>query len=533
MYSGGAVGKPLLCRPVTSNGTYSFRPRSQRMKLLQFVGFGRNPSFRGIDGKLPSTFGILTFASILSACTVGPDYVQPTAPTSAAFKERKGWHLATPKDTFDRGAWWRIFKDPTLNELMPQVDISNQNVIAAAGAYQQAVALIREAQAALFPIVTDSYNVTGTHQGAHVSGTGFSVTGVTFNPIANATWDLDVWGRIRRTVEADAAGAQVSAADLANAKLSAQAALATAYFNLRATDSAKILFDRTAKDYQRTLEITENQYNSGTVSKGDVATARALLQTVQAQSIGTDVARAQFEHAIAVLIGRPPSELSIKRGALAGWIPTIPIMVPSALLERRPDIAASERLLQENNALIGAAVANFYPDISLSGSFGFIGPHALPIAAANEVWTLAGSATQTIFDGGLRSAELEAAKATYLQSVANYRQTVLTAFQQVEDELAAGRILAVELKKQEEAVVSAREAVKVDLNQYQIGTVVFTVVVTAEAIQLSDEETALSIRQSQFLAAVALIEALGGGWDKSELPSLNSLSTLPTLTPPL
>ena len=486
-----------------------------------------------LSAKIPSTVAALSFASILAGCTVGPDYIKPTAPTSAAFKERKGWHVARPGDELDRGTWWRVFKDPELDALMAQVNITNQNVIAAAAAYQQAVAVIRENQASLFPTVSASYTVTGTHNGSAVSGTGVSQTHVTFNPNANGTWDLDVWGRIRRTVESNAAGAQVSAADLANAKLSAQGALATAYYNLRAAESLKILFDRTARDYERTWKITENQYNSGTASRGDVATAKAQWQTVQAQAIGTEVQRAQFEHAIAVLIGRAPSELSIKRSALPSWVPDVPPTIPSALLERRPDIAAAERLLQENNALIGVQVASFYPDISLTGSFGFIGANPLPITAAHEAWTVAAAATQTIFDGGLRSAEVESAKATFEQSVANYRQTVLTAFQQVEDELVALRVLPVELRKQNEAVASAREAVDVDLKQYQIGTVAFTVVVTAQAIQLTDEETALSIRQSQFLADVALIQALGGGWDKAALPSLDSLAKVPTWTPPL
>jgi NodT family efflux transporter outer membrane factor (OMF) lipoprotein len=508
------------------------------MKPVQFIRLKRDFGLTGWNSKLTSAVSALSCASVLSACSVGPNYITPSAPVPATFKERKGWHLAKPGDTFDKGAWWQVFKDPKLNALMPQVVISNQTVIQAEAAYRQAVAVIREAQASFFPTVTTSYTATGSHSGAAASGFGSSsfgrsTTTVSYNPVANATWDLDVWGRIRRTVESNSAAAQVSAADLANATLSAQAALATAYYNLRATESAKILFDRTARDFQRTLDITRNQYNSGTVSKADVATAEAQLETVQAQSIGTDIARAQFEHAIAILIGRPPAELDVKQGSLASWVPVIPPTIPSALLERRPDIAAAERQMQENSALIGVAVANFYPDISLSGSFGFIGPHPLPIAAANEVWTLAGSATQTIFDGGLRSGELDAAKAQYDNSVASYRQTVLTAFQQVEDELVAQRVLVVELRKQEQAVKAAKEAVEVDLNQYRTGLVAFTTVVTAQNIQLADEETALTIRQDQFLAVVSLIQALGGGWNKSELPNLESLSRVPTFTPPL
>jgi NodT family efflux transporter outer membrane factor (OMF) lipoprotein len=503
------------------------------MKLLQNVGGQGNPGMRGVNNKTSAALGILTSASILSACSVGPNYVEPTASVPNTYKERLGWHAVRPSDLVDRGAWWRIFRDPVLDRLMPQVEISNQNVAVAMAAYKQAVAVIRETQAGFFPTVTASYSATGAHTGSAISGTGLSHTSVTYNPITNATWDLDVWGRIRRTVESNAAAAQVSAADLANAKLSAQAALATAYFNMRAADSLKALFDRTAVAFQRTLEITQHQHEIGTGSRADEQTALAQLREVQAQSLQTEVSRAQFEHAIAILIGRPPAEFSIPRGALANAIPYVPASVPSALLERRPDVAAAERQLQENNALIGVAIANFYPDISLSGSFGFIGSHPLPITVAHEAWTLAAAATQTFFDGGLRSGELAAAKAVYEQSVASYRETVLTAFQQVEDQLASLHYNALALKRQDEAVKAAREAVEVDLNQYRIGTVIFTVVVTAQATQLTDEENALAVRQSLFLADVALIEALGGGWDKSQLPSLEELSKLPTLTPPL
>jgi NodT family efflux transporter outer membrane factor (OMF) lipoprotein len=501
----------------------------------------------------PSPPGILPFAALailagisLSACTVGPDYVRPAAPTSAQFKEAKGWKITDPSDTLDRGAWWALYKDQRLSSLISQVEISNETVKADVAAYDEAVAIIREAQAGYFPTVSASYTATDAHQGSGATTTngitaGRSFTNAVFNPVANATWDLDVWGRIRRTVESNAAAAQVSAADLQNAKLSEQAALATAYFNLRAEDSLKTLFDRSVVAYQKTLDITRNQFNagySGTTSVGgvtaaDVAAAQALVQTTEAEAIATDVLRAQYEHAIAVLVGRPPADLTVARGVLAGRTPHIPATVPSLLLERRPDIAAAERQLQEENALIGVAVANFYPDINLTGMFGFAGPTPLPISVADEAWSIAGNATQTLFDGGLLSSQLAAARAVYQESVANYRQTVLTAFQQVEDELAAVRILAKELAVQEAAAKNEGTAVQVYLNQYQQGLVNFTTVVTAENTQLADEITAIEIRQSLFVASVALVEALGGGWDASLLPSLNRLSTVPTLTPPL
>jgi NodT family efflux transporter outer membrane factor (OMF) lipoprotein len=504
------------------------------MKVLQNVGFKGQSGIRSAGGRMSSTTaGVLACASLLSACTIGPDYIQPSAPTPAVFKERQGWHVTNPSDASDRGAWWEIFKDSELNRLMVQVEISNQTVVQQEAAYRQAVAVIREAQASFFPTVTTSYSATGAHNGAAVSGIGRSTTSVTYNPVANATWDLDVWGKIRRTVEANSAAAQVSAADLANAKLSEQAALATAYYNMRAAEALKILLDETAKSYQRGLDILKAQHEFGTATAGAEAAEESLLKAAQAQAISTEITRAQSEHAIAILIGRPPAELNIKRGNLAKWVPTVPPVVPSALLERRPDIAGAERQLQANNASVGVAVANFYPDISLNGSFGFLGPTALPIMAANEAWTLAASATQTVFDGGLLSANLDAAKSIYAQSVASYRQTVLTAFQQVEDELVAQRVLAPELRKQNEAVAAARKAVEVDLNQYQIGTVAFTTVITDQITLLGVEETALTIRQDQFLAVVSLVQALGGGWDKSQLPDLKGLSKVPTLTPPL
>jgi NodT family efflux transporter outer membrane factor (OMF) lipoprotein len=464
---------------------------------------------------------------------MGPDYDRPAAPTSATFKEAKGWKAAKPIDMIDRGAWWSVYKDAKLTSLLNQVEISNQTVAAAAAAYQQAREIIKEAQAGYFPTVTNSYSATGTHQGANLTGVGTSTTTLTFNPVGNATWDLDVWGRIRRTVESDAAAAQVSAADLQNATLSAQATLAIAYFNLRANDSLKVLLDKTVVEYQRTLEITRNQYKSGFASQADFSIAEAQVFNTQAQAIAVGVTRAQFEHAIAVLIGKPPADLTLAPAAMAKTVPHIPVTIPSTLLERRPDIAAAERMLQEQNALIGVAVANFYPVINLTGMFGFVGPTPLPISAAAEAWSLMGSATQTVFDGGLRSAALAAARASYDQNVATYRQTVLTAFQQVEDELAALRILAQELSKLDAAVKAAREAVRVLLDQYTAGTIAFTAVVVEEAILLADEENALSVRQSLFVASVSLIEALGGGWDSSLLPSLESLSTVPTITPPL
>lgn len=477
--------------------------------------------------------GIVCLSGLaLAACSVGPDYVEPSAPPSPVFKEAKGWKRISPLDALDRGAWWTIYNDPVLDALMSQVSISNQTVMASEAAYRQARAIIREAQAGFFPTVTTSYNATDARSSR--ASSGIATTSATFNPVVNASWDIDVWGRIRRMVESDAAAAQVSAADLANAKLTEQAALATAYFDLRAEDSLKTLLERDAATFRRSLQITRNQFKAGyQATAGDVAAAQALLDMTEAQAISTGVLRAQYEHAIAVLIGKAPSEISIPPNALARKIPVMPITVASELLERRPDIAAAERTLQQQNALIGVAAANFYPTISLTGMFGFAGATPLPISAAAEAWSVAGSAAQTVFDGGLLAANLEAARASYQQNVANYRQTVLTAFQQVEDELAAVRVTAHELVPQQRAVANAGKAVQVYLNQYGQGVIAFTTVLTAEQTQLNDEVTALQTRQSLFVASVALIEALGGGWDASRLPPIEELAKVPTITPPL
>jgi NodT family efflux transporter outer membrane factor (OMF) lipoprotein len=472
-------------------------------------------------------FSATCLALGLAACTVGPDYLRPRAPEPAAYKELKGWKRVAPIDDRDRGPWWLVFEDQKLDSFEPQVEISNQTVAAAEAAYRQSAAVIKEAQAGLFPTVTLNYNVTQ-------SGTGLARNVKPVSTLAaNSSWDLDLWGKIRRTVESDIAGAQVSAADVANAKLSTQALLATAYYNLRAADALQALLDRTIVIFKRTLEITQNQYKAGTVSKADVATAMAQLLNTEAQAINVGIMRAQFEHAIAALMGRPPAELTIKPSPLGSRLPNIPVSVPSTLLERRPDIAAAERLMQQENALVGAAIALYYPDVSLSGMFGFTGTGALALSLANEVWKVGGAAVQAAFDAGLRDAQVEAAMATYQQSVASYRQTVLTAFQQVEDQLAAVRILARQQKVAGEAVKAAQEELDILLNQYRAGTVAFTAVVVAQATLLNNEESALTVRQNRFLAAVALIEALGGGWDEGLLPSSAALEHVNPIIPRL
>jgi NodT family efflux transporter outer membrane factor (OMF) lipoprotein len=463
-----------------------------------------------------------------AGCSVGPDYIKPAARVPTHYKELKGWKPATPRDALDRGTWWVAYNEKALDDLERQVDISNQNLKGAEAGYRLAVATIKEAQADLFPMLNGDYSGVRSHEGRTLTGGGRKTTVNTFTLEATASWDLDVWGRIHRQIESDVSAAQASSADLANVRLLAQAQLATAYFDLRATDSLHRLLAQTVTDYERTLVITQNQYAAGTAARSDVDTATAQLKNTQAMEIATGVQRAQFEHAIAALIGKVPAEVNIKVAGLAQSIPAIAPGLPSTLLERRPDIAAAERAMQQNNALIGVQAAAFYPDITLTGSFGVMGRRALPLTAANEIWSFGGSAAQVLFDGGLHLADVAAATATYDQSVATYRQTVLTAFQQVEDQLAALRVLAQEASVQNEAVNAARQAVDVNLNEYRAGTIPFTTVVTAQATLLGDEQTALTIRQNRFLASVALVQALGGGWTTAKLPGIEPLKVEPT-----
>ncbi len=478
----------------------------------------------------------LILALSLAGCAVGPDYSPNAAPVPTQYKELKGWKVAAPRDGADRGDWWRFYRDPKLAVLLKQVEISNQTVAAAAASYEQARALVRQAQAALFPTATANYSATHTHTGSGAGGFGGAGGGggnvTIFTPQLASTWDLDVWGKVRRQIESNTSAAQASAADLDNAKLSAQAQLALAYFNLRAADSLRALLERTVVEDKETLRITQDKFNAGfcpspggsnCVSEAELRSAQALVLNAESQALNVGVQRAQFEHAIAMLSGRPPAELTIATYLLGGNIPKIPVAVPSTLLEQRPDIAAAERTMQEQNALIGVAVAAYYPDITLSGMLQWVGTTPFPFNAANAVWSLGAAGTETLLDGGLRAAQVDAARAVYWQSVANYRQTVLTAFQQVEDQLAAIRILKQQLGKQQAAVKAERDAVRVFMNQYRAGTIDFTTVVTAQLTLLSDEEAELTIRQDLFLASVSLIEALGGGWDANLLPAQKDL----------
>jgi NodT family efflux transporter outer membrane factor (OMF) lipoprotein len=452
---------------------------------------------------------VLGLVGLAGCQAVGPDYLKPAAIVPVAYKEIKGWKAATPRDDAPKGDWWRVFHDSELSRYEETVSLSNETLKADEANYRSALALIAQARAGLWPTINFDPSLTRSGPPG----------GNLLNAEVSGSWTVDVWGRVRRQIEQQGANAQVDFADLANARLSAQSQLALAYILVREADSLHDLYVATVKQYQRSVEIAQNQYDAGTAAKSDVITAQAQLLAAQAQEINTEVQRHQSEHAVAVLMGKPPSEIAISHRDLADDAPHPPVGLPSSLLERRPDIAAAERTMKEENAAIGVAVAGYYPDFSLSGTFGYAGdPFIKQIAGANPMWSYAASLAQPLFDGGLTAAQVEAAKATYDASVANYRQTVLTAFQQVEDNLAAIRIYDREIKVQVEAVRIARQAVQIALNEYRAGTQNFTTVITAEATQLSDELSLIQTRASRLSAAASLIVALGGGWDKVDLP---------------
>ncbi len=519
------TGAVSLHGPVPAVGAAALGTR------VSVAGFRRAGS-RGM--RRPVRYAALALSLLAAGCKVGPNYARPSAPTTPAFKELAGWKPSDPRDGIDRGAWWSIYGDAELDGLERQVEVSNQNVIEAAAAYRQAVALIQEARSGLFPVLSVTPGVTRAQNGGGSGGSaGFGGGPHTqYSVEGNASWDLDVWGKIRRQIESQSAAAQVNAADLANAKLSAQGSLATAYFELRAADSLTKLLSDTVADYRHALAITQNQYDAGTAARSDVLAADVQLQSTVALLVAAGVSRAQYEHAIAVLAGKPPADLTIPAALLTSDVPVVPPGVPSALLERRPDIAAAERTMQQQNALIGAAVAAYYPDISLSAVFGFAGdPLSKLFSVGNEVWSLGASATETLYQGGFQGAAVAAARATYDEAVATYRQTVLSAFQQVEDNLSDLRILQQQADAEDRTVKAAHSAVNVALNEYQAGTVAYTSVITEQAALLSAQQAQLSVQQSRLVDSVALIQALGGGWEATQLPPSASEGLLPVPPP--
>lgn len=478
-----------------------------------------------------SAAAVMTLA-LGSGCMVGPKYHRPTAPVPSQFKEDlpDSWKQAQPKPEIPRGKWWEIYNDPQLNALEEQVNISNQNVLLAATQYRQARDQVRIARSALFPTVSTSPSITYSKSSGTLTSTNPSTgQNVTISSPARTNYDLpvdisyqaDIWGNVRRGVTSAKDTAQSSAADLENVRLTFQAQLAEFYFELHGLDGDADLLQRTMVSFQQYLQLTKDRFDAGIASGADVAQAETQLETTRAQLIDIGVSRAQFEHAIAILVGKPPAELTITPMVLKTPPPAVPQGIPSALLERRPDIASSERLVAAANEQIGIAQSAFFPSLLLSATGGL---QSTSISSwftwPSRYWSLGPQFAETLFDAGKRRAQVDLEQAAYDGTVATYRLTVLTAFQQVEDQMAALRILEQEAQAQEVAVRAAENSLSLVTDQYKAGTSDYLTVITTQSIALSDERTAVDILTRRLTASVLLVEALGGGWDSSQLPKL-------------
>jgi len=470
---------------------------------------------------------------ICSGCTIGPKYQRPPAPATPAFKEFAGndeWKMATPSDQLLKGKWWEMFGDPELNRLEDLVDINNQNVKQAEAQFRQARALVAGNHANYYPIIGSSPSVSQTDTGSNGGRAGGRSQ--SFSLPLSVSWEPDLWGRVRLEVEGSADNAQVSAADLENVRLSAQALLATDYFLMVANDMQQVILSETIEAYQRNLQLTNNRFNGGVASRSDITLAQTQLAGAQAQSTDLRIARSQLGHAIAVLTGQPPANLEIPTSSITGPPPPIPLAVPSALLERRPDIAANERLVAAANANIGIAQTAYYPTLTLSASAGLLSTSFANLFTwGSRVWSAGPGISQTFFDFGRRNAQIQGATAAYDATVAAYRQTVLSAFQEVEDDLASLRYLAEEAGQQQEAVVAAEQALTLEMARYLAGTDSYLNVIQTQTIELNDRQAAVTILQRRMLAAVDLVKALGGGWDASTLPTIEQLRSAELANP--
>ena len=464
----------------------------------------------------------------LAGCTVGPNYKRPQVPVApafsepapASFTESKGWKQAQPADETLRTDWWQLFANQELDGLEEQINPSNQTLKAAEAQYSQARALIQLNRSALYPSISTSPSITTNRLSANApAGTRPGYFGEYSLPI-DVNYELDAWGRIHRSIAAAREEAQATAADLETIRLSLHAELATDYFELRTLDAQKRLLDDTLAAYRKALELTQNRYEGGLSSRAEVAQALTQLETTRAQDIGVGVERATFEHAIAVLMGRTPESLHLEASPLQGEPPVIPVGIPSQLLERRPDIASAERRAAEANEQIGIARAAFFPSLLLTAAGGFEGGTLVNwLSWPSRFWAVGPSMLETIFDAGRRRAQSESAEAAYDRTVANYRQAVLMAFQQVEDNLATLRVLEEQAKAQRTAVEAAQQSLALSLNQYKGGLVTYLDVVTAQSIALQNESAEVDILRRRMEASVLLIKALGGGWDAAKLPS--------------
>jgi NodT family efflux transporter outer membrane factor (OMF) lipoprotein len=469
---------------------------------------------------------------VVTGCTVGPNYHKPDAPTAPAFKEdavvsppnppNGGWKHAQPGDDKLRGKWWEVYGDPELSRLEETIAVSNQTLKAQYAQYQRAVDTVREYRANYYPTLSIDPSAARTKLSPHQPNFNQGIETQQYNNFiaaGQAEWEPDLWGSVRRTVESARATAQATAADLANVDLSLHSELAMDYFEMRGLDTQQQLLQTTVAEYQRYLDLTNIRFKGGVATESDVALAQTQLDQTRAQLIDVGVARAQYEHAIATLTGVPASSFSLPAAPLILTLPDIPVGVPSELLERRPDVAAAERRADAANAQIGVAIAAFYPTISLNGSGGFQSTNAGTLfQGPSSLWSLGGSATELLFDAGRRRAITDEAKASYESQVATYRQTVLQAFQDVEDQLAALRILDQESMTQNLAVRDAQHSLDLSTRQYKEGLTTYLTVITAQATELANQRTAADITTRQFSSSVQLVKALGGGWDTTQLP---------------
>jgi len=500
---------------------------------------------------------VLAVVAVLSGCTVGPHYHRPDAAsalpesykelTPADYPSTDGWKVAQPaKDAALKGKWWEIFNDPELNTLEEQVNVSNQSLASATAAFLVARSIVKEARSQYFPTVTVGPAITtsmqsGTLTSGFTTGSGGGTGGgvavspqviTNFNLPFDATWTPDLFGRVRNTVLANANAAQASAGDLENTRLMLQAEVAVDYFSIRGQDALKKLSDETVVSFQESLRLNQALYETGIASDESVAQAETQLESAQAQNTNLGIVRAQFEHAIATLVGQPASNFSIRTQPLETSPPAIPYGLPSQLLERRPDIAASERRMAQANAQIGVALAAYYPTVTLSASAGLESSSFTKwFTWPSRFFSVGPSVSETLYDGGLRHATVQQFRANYLETIANYRQTVLAAFQQVEDNLSSIRILSIEIAQQDTAVGSAQRNLKIALDRYKLGIDPYLNVITAQTTLFSNQQTDVNLRIQQITASVQLVEAIGGGWDASQLPSVPGLVGGPLVIP--
>jgi NodT family efflux transporter outer membrane factor (OMF) lipoprotein len=471
---------------------------------------------------------VVLIAAASTGCIVGPNYVKSTTPMAPNFKEplppyfkeADGWKPGEPKDDMHRGKWWELFGDKDLNALEEQIDVANQQLAAAEAQYRGARAAIRVARAAYYPTLTAGASVTGSGSSGNLGSGGARQSALLTIPTVGASWEPDFFGGVHRTVESAVDTAQATAADMETTRLLLQSELALDYFQLHGLDAQKELLDSTVKDYAKALELTMNRFNQGVASQVDVAQAQTQLAQTQAQATDTTVARQQFEHAIAILLGKPPSEFSIPVTPIVSTPPSVPGVLPSELLERRPDVAANERRVAAANAQIGVAIAAYYPNITLSAGGGLESTSLLSLFTwPSRFWSVGPSVSELFMDGGKRRGVTEQAQAAYDVTVANYRQSVLTAFQNVEDNLAALRILEQEAREQAQAVGYATRSLQLANAQYTGGITTYLQVITAEEIALSNQVTEVQLKTKRMMASVSLIQALGGGWEASQLPT--------------